>query len=164
MGINAAAERSLEDAMTFDQETAPGAAWHPAPGPLSPYGGAGGIRILRAVQLIQCTQPRTITPSRLWNQRCVAGATVWGVICLNLRRASGTERHQPQSGRFRARSQSPSSVAYRLRKLATPIALGPGELLRLQASVDGTSWPSKEYAMGIAADFGHLEFRMMCAC
>src|SRR3979409_2153095 len=47
------------------------------------------------------------------------------VICLTLRRASGTEHYHPQSGRFRARSQSPSSVAYRLRKLATPIALAP---------------------------------------
>jgi hypothetical protein len=50
-------------------------------------------------------------------------------------------------------------MAYRLRKLATPIALGPGESLRLQARVNGTSWPSKEYATGIEADFGHLDFR-----
>jgi hypothetical protein len=83
---------------------------------------------------------------------------LWGVICLNLRRASETERHQPQAGRFRARSRSPSSAAYRLRKLATPIALGPGESLPLQANVDGASWPSKEYATGIEADFGHLDF------
>jgi hypothetical protein len=46
-------------------------------------------------------------------------------ICLNLWRPSGTERYHPQSGRFRASSQSPPSVAYRLRKLATPIALAP---------------------------------------
>jgi hypothetical protein len=77
----------------------------------------------------------------------------WGflgwVICLTLQRASGTEHYHPQSGRFRARSQSPSSVAYRLRKLATPIALAPRGLPRLQAGVGRTSWPSNEYAMRI---------------
>jgi hypothetical protein len=51
-----------------------------------------------------------------------------GVICLTLRIANGIEHDHPQSGRFHARSQSPSSVAYRLRKLATPIALGPRRL------------------------------------
>jgi hypothetical protein len=50
------------------------------------------------------------------------GAFLGWVICLTLLRASGTEHYHPPSGRCRARSQSPSSVAYRLRKLATPIA------------------------------------------
>jgi hypothetical protein len=67
-------------------------------------------------------------------------------ILLSPRKAGGTERYHHQSGRFRARSQSPPSVAYRLRKLATPIALALGGLPRLQAGVGG-SWPSEEYAM-----------------
>jgi hypothetical protein len=65
-----------------------------------------------------------IKPTILLGGRGPWGVWVW-VICLTLRRASGTEHYHPQSGRFRARSQSPSSVAYRLRKLATPIALAP---------------------------------------
>jgi hypothetical protein len=42
--------------------------------------------------------------------------------------------------------QSPPSVAYRLRKLATPTALAPAGLPRLQAGVRWASWPSRKYA------------------
>jgi hypothetical protein len=73
---------------------------------------------------------------------------VWRVIA-SLRRASGIGPYHPQSARFRVRSQSPPSVAYRLRRLATPKVLALGVLPRLQAGVRGTSWPSKKYAMRI---------------